>query len=328
MLADAFEKARSCLGHCFWKAQISALRACPPLCGAVSEASLGVYRSRGAWTKTLFHAVRGAPRIAARHYSNKRRGRIELARVGVVLTTRCTLRCDKCMAHIPDLKRREDIPTDDLLRDIRSLLARVDHIYDVFLTGGEAFLHPGLAQIMRLCAASGKVGRVAVLTNGTILPGAALLAALRETKTIVKIGNYPRALQPEAEGLKALLRDGGISFTHESSAYWRDMGPPGQPQAGSARRRFGVCPEQLCLPLLNGRLYLCGTPAISSEGGFLPLCEDDRIDLRASDPALFREQLRALLRRRELSACACCAGNTYQTPRVPVAAQREPGGRE
>jgi len=59
------------------------------------------------------------------------------------------------------------------------------------------------------------------------------------------------------------------------------------------------------------------------EEGFLPDCGEDYIDLRTTDPAAFREQYRKLLKKRVVSACSYCLGDTYMTPQIPVAVQRE-----
>lgn len=309
--------------YLFWKAQISAMRACPPLCGVVARVSLGAANSRAVWLKTLLRVAAQAPRAVLRNGRDRREGRVVLPRATVFVTTRCTLNCDKCAARIPSRACRGDLPAPELLEDLRTLLARVDYIYVLFLSGGEPFLHPDLGEFIRLCAASDKTGAVSVVTNGTVIPGEKTLAALREPKVIVKISRYGPALQPRAERLKEVLRENGIPFTHESGTAWSDMGGDGQLKPGSAVRRFGVCTEHLCFAYYHGRLHLCGESALWAEEGIVPECAADYADLRATGPEEFREQFRGLLKKRAVTACAYCLGNTYKTPRVPVAVQRE-----
>jgi len=325
MAKGAAKKAARPLEHVFWRAQIGVLRACPPLCGVAARVSLGAPNSKAVWVKTLVQVAAQTPRALARHWRDRREGRAVLPRVTVFVTLRCTLNCDKCAAHVPNRRERRDcrdIPADKLIADIRALLERVDQIYVIYLTGGEPFLHPDLGEIIQACAASGKVNGINIATNGTVVPGEKTLAALRDPKVSVKISNYGAALQPGVERLKKALRANGTEFSHESGTAWSDMGGDGRLMGGSARRRFSVCSEQLCTPLYRGRLHVCGESALWAEEGLIPE-GGDFIDVRAADPAQFREELRALRKKRVLSACAYCLGNTYRTPRVPVAQQRE-----
>jgi len=308
--------------YLFWKTQISALHACPPLGGFIADSSLGAQNTPKIWVKTLFGIAAQAPRIIISKMCDQRKGRIVMSRVTICITTRCTLNCDKCAVHVPDIKRPGDIPLSNLIRDIQTLLACVDHIYAVVLSGGETFLHPDLDEIIRVCADSGKVGRISMVTNGTVIPEARALAALRESKVMVNISMYPPPLQPDVEKLKAVLKENGICYKHESGAAWSDLGDFGQRKEGLERRRFSLCVQQLCFPLVNGKLHRCGESAILSEEGLMADCKEDFIDLRAISPADFPAQWKKLLKKRAVSACSYCWGDTYKSPKIPPAVQR------
>ena len=305
----------------FWKTQISALRACPPLCGVVSRATFNAYQNRRLYLKGLLPLAAQVPRALLLHRRDKREGRVVLPRISVIVTTRCTLNCDKCLGHCPDMADR-DAPADDLVRDLESLFACVYYIYDIVITGGETLLHPNLDRIIRVCAESGRAGNVSVITNGTVFPDARTLAALRETKATVKISRYPQALQPDAEQLKALLEDNGVRYFHEIGTTWVDTGALGQPKDGSPAQRFSLCVLKLGFVCCWGKLHLCGESAVLMEEGLIPDCEEDYINLRNITPAAFRAQLRGLLKKTVVSACSYCLGQTYQTPKIPVAVQR------
>jgi len=317
-----FKKAVDPFVGLFWRTQISILRACPPLAGVVSKNGMGAENSGKLWLKTLVRTAMKAPQAAALHLRDVHRGHVVLSRVSIPVTTRCTLNCDKCIVHVPDLKKQADMPTDDLLRDICSLLACVDHVYTILLGGGEAFLHPDLDKIIRCCAASGKVSDINVQSNGTLVPNEHILAALKKANATVKISRYDPAIQPSVEKLKSALRKNGIPFTHESGTTWRDIGASGQKKEGSEQQRFRICIQQLCLPYLHGKLHLCAQSAILMEEGHIPEYKEDYIDLRAVSPDVFREQWKSISGKRVIAACSYCLGDTYKTPKIPVAAQR------
>ena len=165
-------------------------------------------------------------------------------------------------------------------------------------------------------------------SNGTVIPNEKVLAALKEANATVKISKYDPSLQPNVEKLKQILAEKGIRFMHTGGTSWRNMlgSGFGQLEPGSAKRRFSVCVQQLCLPYMGGKIHLCGESAILFDAGLLPECSGDYIDLLAIEPAAFAGQLKRLNKRRVISACSYCLGNTYKTQKIPVAAQRGSSG--
>jgi len=322
MKKTILKKIAAPMAYLFWKTQISVLRACPPLQGAISAHSMGAANSKAVWFKTLFRAVAGTPQALLRHWRDKRGHRVVLSRVNMAVTMRCTLNCDKCAVHVPDLQPRTDIPAHEMVRDIQSLLACVDTIYVFCLSGGEALLHSELDIIIRACAKSKKIMQILVQTNGTLIPHAKVLAALKASNAFVQISRYEQTLQPKVEELKRILRENGIGHAHSSSTAWSDLGDFGQPQKGSARQRFSFCTLQLCRAFYEGKLHLCGVSAFLMNDGYLPDNQDTYIDVRTADAASFYAQWKKLLKKRALPACSYCLGETYQSPKVPVAAQR------
>jgi len=314
------------LAHLFWKTQLSILRACPSMHGLVVKRSMGATYSSGIWINALLRLIWGLPHALLEHCRNKREERFVIARITYLITTRCTLQCDKCVSYIPDMPQ-QDMPLDELSGDLERLLAGCDYIYAFIISGGEPFLHPDLDRLIRLCAASDKIGDISLQTNGTVVPGEKVLEALREGKVLVKISKYPAALQPDVEELKRVLTENGVLHTHASAKFWSDLSYTGQPHKGSGNRRFGVCVSHLCIPYLNGKLHHCIMAAYLAENGVMCL-EDEFIDLRTADPAAIRAQWQKMTETRVLASCSYCLGQTYKTPKIPVAVQRVPPGSD
>ena len=318
------KKAIDPIVYFFWKSQINILRNCPPMCGVVSKYSLGAANSSFVWMKTLLQLTAETPRALLQHSRNKREGRVALARITFLVTTRCSLNCDKCSSHIPDIKCNRDTPFEDIAQYLENLLAGVDYIYAFILSGGEAFLHPDIDKIIRLVAASDKIGDLSMQSNGTFVPNAKVLAALRETNTLVKISNYG-AHQPNVDKVMQAFKENSIRYTHLSGTFWNETGEFGQRQEGSAQRRYSACIQQLCMPCLNGKLHRCAKSAVMMEEGCIPDCPDEYVDLRVPNPEAFRAQWEAMLKKRALTACSWCLGLSYNASKIPVAVQRERG---
>jgi len=275
--------------------------------------------------KSLFLIAAKIPHALVLHWQDRRQKRIVLAQVYTAVTTRCTLRCDKCLTHVPDLKCHEDAPADELIADLQALFSCIDYIYDLCLGGGEPLLHPDLDQILLACAASGKIGNIKVLTNGTVLPGANVLVALRDAKARVNISDYPNAPQPDFKKIQEVLKENEICYAvyPAVSGNWVDTDSFGQLKEGSPARRFSDCILRLYHVFVSGQLHLCCQSAILAYDGRRSVCREDYIDMRRASSDTFREELKKLNKKIVVSACSYCLGHDYKTPKIPVAVQRE-----
>jgi len=309
--------------YLFWRTQIAVLRVCPPLAGVLGRISLGAANSNKVWLKSFLVLLWNLPRIVVQHLHNKLAGRVVMPRLAMPITTRCTLNCDKCVACIPDLTYQQNIPAEELIADIQKIFSCVDYVYATILTGGEAFLHPQLDEILWACANTGKTDAISIQSNATIMPNAKVLAALKNTNTTVKITQYVPALQPRVEQFKQLLREHDVRFTHESAEFWSDHGELGQFQSGCPRKRYRVCSQSMCMIYLRGKFHLCTRSAMSQLENKFPLPAEDFIDVRAIQPQEFARQWKALAKTRTLAACNYCLGNSYKSQRIPVGVQRK-----
>jgi len=303
------------LSRLFWKQVIRFMRACPI---ERDSSSVLAHKSR---IRGLLRLAAGTPRAVALHWRDKIKKRVVLGQVGLIVTTRCTLNCDKCMAHIPDLRRKNDMPAHELLADIQALFSRVDYVYDFCIGGGEPFLHPDLDLILRACADSGKAGSLSLITNGTVFPDAKTLSALRETNTRVDFSRYQPALQPDFEKIQAVLEENGVCHSVLPD-YWVDSDSFGELKEGSPARRFGGCFSRLYYIYMSGQLHLCLQSAFLAYDGRIADCGEDYVDLRAVSPAAFPGELGRLNRRNAVSACSYCLGKPYGAPKIPAAVQR------
>jgi len=307
--------------YVFWKTQIDILSACPPLQNMAFRSGIGTDRSRRLWLTMLRRIVKGLPTLLSSHLRDLRQGRIVLTNVTFGVTSRCTLRCDKCLVRMPDWPNPSDFPASRCIRELEALFAFADFIYTLNISGGEPFLHTALDEILLACAASDKIAHISVATNGTIVPNKKQLAALRAANATVRISKYRPELQPEVETLKHVLEQNSILYIHESGAFWYDLGDENICD-NQGKRRFRVCSQRLCLIYYDKKLFQCCQTINQMQNG-IQTDSKDYIDLRATDPSSFRAQWNAFGKKRVLSACSRCLGFTYKTPRIPIGTQRD-----
>jgi organic radical activating enzyme len=237
------------------------------------------------------------------------------------VTTRCTLRCRDCNALIPHFHDTKHFAYDFITfkNDFEILLEAFDGIQRFCLLGGEPLLNPDLPAMLMLCATTDKVKNVEIVTNGTLLPSAELLAAMAECsdKVWFHLSNYS-ANQNLQNILKykqiiAILKDRGLKYQLSSNLLWsKDSAWVDQKYSHSVLKDvFALCWFKGCVQILNGKLSTC--PRISSgyELGLAKSAQHDFIDLRkchlGERSDVLRQELIDFYHKDYFEACRYCS---------------------
>lgn len=268
--------------------------------------------------------VRAAMQVQERHQAS-RQGGVFLPMVNLILTERCTLNCRYCSTLTPYITTKRDYAVADMVNWIERLSAAVDDVISFHLIGGEVFLHQDVGAVIEAAAGMDNFRRVSIVTNATLLPTPAALAAMRATpKAHVFISNYG-ALSRKLVALKTLLKENGIPVDEQPQDDWRDMG--GLERRGRDRDAnrivFRDCIGKNCGTLLAGKLHRCTRSAFASRTGHVMEFPDDSIDLTTDgQSAAVREKIRSLFFQQDyLAVCDYCDGARIDTPKIRAAEQ-------
>ena len=89
-------------------------------------------------------------KVWLRYYANRFfLHNIYLKYIEIPITTKCTLNCKECSNLIQYYQEPYHISAADIIRDVRKLSRVAKGILLLRLLGGEPFLHPDLARIVR-----------------------------------------------------------------------------------------------------------------------------------------------------------------------------------
>jgi organic radical activating enzyme len=247
------------------------------------------------------------PRVLVGRVLTRLTGKADIPYMDCVVTTACTLRCKKCSNLMQYYSTTDTPPAERIIEDMRHLLGNVRYVRTVGLLGGEPLLAPGLAEIISFLVREPQIGCVQIVTNGTLLPNADLLDAMRHKKVSVTISDYKIAMG-RIDELTALLREHKIKHTVLEISHWRDYGDLVR-RGRSERERARVmaqCKASHCRTLLNGELHLCQTSAHGKNLGIFE-ARGDTVDLRGAPS---RETARAiahlLTKQPSIEACDYC----------------------
>lgn len=176
------------------------------------------------------------------------------------VTDHCNLNCKGC-GHFSNLAKPSFIEADAFEADV-SAMSSIFDLEQVYVMGGEALLHPDIANLIRIARSHLPATRLCLMTNGILVTrmDEEFWMALAETKTELLCASYPITL-PTTE-IDALAEKYGVAltWTEARTEFFRipiDL-EGGQDKVDSYRRCDGVgnCPI-----VRNGRLYPCAYAA-------------------------------------------------------------------
>lgn len=247
---------------------------------------------------------------------------VDLPYLEIMMTQRCNLRCKKCANLMPYFAHPVDVPTEEILEDLTRVLQSVDVIYMLKMLGGEPLLHKGLAEVLRFAAASPKVRHIEIVTNGILLPGEDLLAAMADPKIVVSISAYSRRFAKDPDALTALLDAHGVAHKTPGLDEWWDYGslaPRHRPRAEN-EEMFARCPR--CVTLVDGEIFCCPRQGNGVSLGLVPKVEGEYVKVRDADAAQVTAGLAGLSGLKSISTCDRC---DFPGPPIPMAEQLKPG---
>ncbi|WP_026759277.1 radical SAM protein [Selenomonas ruminantium] len=235
--------------------------------------------------------------------------------VDMTITTKCTLNCRHCNLFIPYHKTHVNFSFEELKHSIDLFFERIDFVTYFGLIGGETFLHPELEQCIEYLGENykNKIGRITIVTNGTVRPSDSLLNIIKKYEMYLSISDYTNVV-PYGSKMNELVRraeEYGIDFSRNASIVWTDFGFPNHPLKRT--------PEELenhlksCRPNWNalhgGRFYYCNVSWCAEQSGRFRLLPDDSIalaDIDSKDKVACRKIVE--LSRGTSSFCRICGG--------------------
>lgn len=267
--------------------------------------------------------------------------RLEMYQTGISPTVACDLKCRLCSNYSPYYSDRKYYSIDFLRETLRRYFTVVSHVRKMMLTGGEPLLYPALSELVtELRKYRSQIGTFGIITNGTLLPDEALLAAVEDFGCGFHflVDNYGPELSTKAAELDALLTDHGIA--HSLHDYMGDA-----PHCGGfvdfgdlrvkktateeeVRRRFAKCafPKvfHFCFDMVGGVMFPCNPCRRCKELGIVD-DPSEYVDLfdDTLTPEEQREKIAAIYQKDSLAACAYCNGMCEDSPRFPAAQQLE-----
>lgn len=252
-----------------------------------------------------------------------------IPQVQIVTTMRCTMRCKECTSYIPYCEGPgEDFDAQEIIRAIDRLLVVYEKIGTVLLYGGEPLLYKDLPLLIDAFCQNPQIEKVAVVTNGTVLPNERLLTALSHKKAYMRVTDYG-PLVKKMDQVVDLLRSRGIPTEVTNFKFWNRT---------PTVENLNETPEQLynkvqncctianATTLIGGKLFFCNFSAFFDYFHALPDFGDNYVNLldQSETNASLKEKIDKIRNMAKQGipkkACRYCNFNTYNDD-LPVGEQ-------
>ncbi|MCM1219898.1 MAG: radical SAM protein [Lachnospiraceae bacterium] len=210
--------------------------------------------------------------------------------VDMTITTKCTLNCRHCNLFIPYHKEQVHFPFEEMKKSIDLFFERIAFVTYFGLIGGETFLNPDLEKCIVYLGENYRkqIGKITVITNGTVTPEESLLQAIKKYDMYLSISDYTDVVLygKKMDAFEEKVKAYGIDYYRNNSIVWTDFGFPEHPVKRT--------PEQLeehlrsCRPnwnaLHDGKFYYCNVSWCAEQSGHFRLRDEDFINLEEIDP--------------------------------------------
>ena len=187
---------------------------------------------------------------------------LDIARIVVVMGTKCSLRCRDCNNLMPLFCPQKDVERETMLAGMTRLFDLADSILRCELIGGEPFLSANLPDALSLALRQPQIHQVEMTTNATILPDERLIPMMQEKKVLVRISDYGTLVKKDR--MMDLCEKNHIRYDVLDLGKWLASG-------GTERRHFSEetllrgydrCGASfLCTTLCGRKLYECARSA-------------------------------------------------------------------
>lgn len=236
---------------------------------------------------------------------------IEIFKLSVIITEKCSLRCKYCTEYMPYIRNEAThCEFDVFVKSMDALLVAIGKLESVTILGGEAFVNPQWEQFVEYCVKEPRIHKVVLLTNSTIIPK--LYICMKHEKFMLGIDDYGNICKKDE--LVDWAKANGIKYTIYRHEHWFDVSSYEKlsQTKEELKQKFDICQIKGCWNISNGYLYRCTSSYYKMKYmvGIDINASEDYINLLTESSLEIRNHIQQLNMRQYLDACEYCEGTT------------------
>lgn len=243
--------------------------------------------------------------------------------IDLVITEKCSMACVDCSNLMPYYERPRNYTLETLVHAIDILCQYFDEIYEIRVIGGEPFMNKDFHQIVKRLTQEPKVGKVAIYTNGTIVPNEMQLEELKHEKLFLYITDY-NELSRNLEKLVTKLKENNIfHYVHKATGWTACASLEKHNRTVDENiDLFKKCCAKNLATVSENKLFRCPFAANAFQLKGIPDDPNDYIDLQEleesnAESGEASQRIKEFLVNKEyIPACDYCAGRSYGDPEI------------
>lgn len=207
----------------------------------------------------------------------------------------CNLNCIGCASYVPYSKYKKNLNFKEMKETIDAFFKIVDYVENFSFGGGETLLNNDVGKTIEYIGKNykEKIGKVAIFTNGTILPSEEFLNFCKIFHVSFIVSDYSKMLTGKYKELEDKLVKNNISYIieqdfvrdNEWGGYWYDMGNPHIIQEKSEtelKELFSKCASNSRM-IYDNKLWYCQSVVPAVVGLGIKVEPDDYCDMKEID---------------------------------------------
>lgn len=240
-----------------------------------------------------------------------------MAKLIVVLGTKCSLRCKECNNLMPHFSPQRDLDLECILNSLKIILDKTEKMLCCELIGGEPFLSNNLHRVMQFLIESKKVGQIEIITNGKTMPDDAVIPLLKNRKVKVLISDYEPVVDKEKI----------IDLLEKNTIYYQILKMGNWISSGGVEKRFRTriqlekyyreCPSgYYCKTLYGDKIFACARAGSLYALNYMK--EEEYVPV---DENLTAAKLKDFILQDYSEACDYCDMGSENAKRIKIAEQ-------
>ncbi|MDB4264672.1 4Fe-4S cluster-binding domain-containing protein [bacterium] len=244
-----------------------------------------------------------------------------LPSIDIMITEKCSLKCKDCSNLMQYYLNPKHLDFEYTMDSLDTLMDNVDHVLELRILGGETFMNKEAYRYINRIRKYKNYSRIAVYSNGTIIPRGNNLECLKYDDTYLRISDYGESSKNVKVIIK-LLDCENINYNLEKVINWQDCASVEKRQRSIEKTMevYKCCCANQTLTLLNGKIYNCPFAANAANLKMLPTFYEETVKLKSNK--IIREHLLKMLREeKNFRTCEYCAGRPDDDTPLPAAVQ-------
>ncbi len=244
-----------------------------------------------------------------------------LRSVDLVITEKCSLKCKDCSNLMQYYEEPKNISFEEIVKDFDDLTAKVSHIFEIRLIGGEPFMNKDIYKILEYLFSKSNFSKVVVYSNAMIPIKENHADLLKDKRLVFSLTNYGDLAKNTPKVVQQLDRL-GISYRLHKPENWTDSGVihDFKRSQNGLEKIFEDCCGKNLITLSMGKIYRCPFAANADRLKAIPSNELNFVTLDKDSPEKIKKYTREI---KYLPACNYCKGRSFDAPAIVPAIQAQ-----